>query len=128
MSFFLRNNLKSCLLAVLLLINLPGQAKELVSGEKDSITSSLHASSPKMTHEKVLKENNNGKSLIEEIIVKGTVLDQENGEGLPGVSVLVKGTSQGVITNNAGEYTIKVSKKTDVLVFSYVGYYSYPQF
>jgi TonB-dependent starch-binding outer membrane protein SusC len=122
MSIFLRNNLKSGLLAVLLLINLPSQAKELVAGEKDRITSSLHVSSPKMTHEKVLKENNNGKSSIEEIIVKGTVLDQENGEGLPGVSVLVKGTPQGVITNNAGEYTIKVSKKTDVLVFSYVGY------
>lgn len=46
----------------------------------------------------------------------------EDGTPLAGVSVQVKGTKTGVSTNNNGEYTISVSKPTDVLVFSSVGF------
>jgi len=53
--------------------------------------------------------------------VTGKVTDQ-NGEPLPGVSVLVKGTTQGTITNLEGIYKINVtSPDKDALVFSYVG-------
>ncbi|WPR71086.1 TonB-dependent receptor [Flavobacterium sp. NG2] len=51
--------------------------------------------------------------------VKGKVLDNQG--ALPGVSVLVKGTTTGTITDFDGNYTIK-AKPTDVLVFSYLGY------
>jgi len=50
---------------------------------------------------------------------RGTVKDA-GGEPLIGVSVLVKGTTSGVITNLDGEYSIH-AKQGDVLVFSYVG-------
>ncbi len=50
---------------------------------------------------------------------RGTVKDA-GGEPLIGVSVLVKGTTSGVITNIDGEYSIH-AKQGDVLVFSYVG-------
>ncbi len=50
---------------------------------------------------------------------QGTVKDV-GGEPLIGVSVLVKGTTSGVITNIDGEYSIH-AKQGDVLVFSYVG-------
>jgi TonB-linked SusC/RagA family outer membrane protein len=53
--------------------------------------------------------------------VSGIVRD-ENGIGLPGVSVAVKGSSGGVITNDDGAYTISVSSKPGILVFSYVNY------
>ena len=56
----------------------------------------------------------------ESIEVSGKVTD-ENGEGLPGVSIRVKGGSVGTTTNFKGDYTINVDEN-DVLVFSYVGY------
>ncbi|SDN05563.1 TonB-dependent receptor [Siphonobacter aquaeclarae] len=55
--------------------------------------------------------------------IRGTVVD-ERGKGLPGVSVRLKGTQQGTVTDSAGEFTIQVSDKSAVLVFSYVGYAS----
>ncbi len=55
--------------------------------------------------------------------VSGKVTD-ENGVEMPGVTVLVKGSSKGVVTNFNGEYTIKEVSEDDVLVFSFVGYLS----
>ncbi|MCH2033495.1 MAG: SusC/RagA family TonB-linked outer membrane protein [Tenacibaculum sp.] len=52
--------------------------------------------------------------------VKGVVSDAA-GE-LPGVNVLVKGTSRGVETGLDGSYVIKNVKSNDVLVFSFIGY------
>ncbi len=52
--------------------------------------------------------------------VAGTILDVNN-EPLIGVSVLVKGTTNGTITDMDGKYTIRANEK-DVLVFSYMGY------
>jgi len=55
--------------------------------------------------------------------VAGVVTDGENGDALPGVAVLIKGTSIGTITDMNGKYSIKVSDGgSPVLVFSYVGY------
>lgn len=56
-----------------------------------------------------------------DITIKGTVTD-EKGEKLPGVSVLVKGTSRGGTTNVDGEYTIAVTDSKSILVFSFVGF------
>jgi len=47
-----------------------------------------------------------------------------SGEGLPGVSVKVKGTSQGTVTDIAGNYSLNLPAKNAVVVFSYVGYIS----
>lgn len=61
---------------------------------------------------------------VAEIEVSGTVKDQETGEGLPGVSVLVKGTSTGTVTDVDGFYKLTVPDGNAVLVFSFVGYTS----
>jgi TonB-dependent starch-binding outer membrane protein SusC len=53
--------------------------------------------------------------------ISGRVLD-ESGSSLPGVNVVVKGTSQGTVTDIEGNYTISVSGENPVLVFSYVGF------
>ena len=53
--------------------------------------------------------------------VKGVVKDN-NGELLIGVSVLIKGTTNGTITNFNGQYSVDVNSGKDVLLFSYVGY------
>ncbi|WP_345210430.1 TonB-dependent receptor [Mucilaginibacter gynuensis] len=56
-----------------------------------------------------------------ETTVKGTVTD-EKGSPLPGVSVSVKGTTNGTMSDVKGEYSIRVAGESDVLVFSSVGY------
>ena len=52
--------------------------------------------------------------------ISGVVSDNV-GESLPGVAVTVKGTTQGVITDVDGKYTISVDEKARTLVFSYIG-------
>ncbi len=53
-------------------------------------------------------------------VVTGTVILSEDGSALPGVSILIKGTTQGVSTDFDGNYSIEVPAEA-VLIFSYVG-------
>ena len=53
--------------------------------------------------------------------VSGKVSDT-GGSPLPGVSVTVKGTTQGSITDSDGKFSIQSAKSNAVLVFSYIGY------
>lgn len=55
------------------------------------------------------------------INVKGTIKDAVLGGPLPGVSILIKGTTKATSADFDGNYTISVSPN-DVLVFSFVGY------
>ncbi len=57
----------------------------------------------------------------QEIQVSGYVTSKEDGYGLPGVTIQIKGTSKGTITEIDGDYSI-VAGTRDTLVFSYVGY------
>lgn len=52
--------------------------------------------------------------------VSGVVTDQ-NGEGLPGVTVVIKGTTVGTITDFEGKYTLKNVSSDAILLFSFVG-------
>lgn len=62
----------------------------------------------------------NGLAQENEIIVTGTVTD-DTGMPILGVNIIEQGTSDGVITNFDGEYTIATSPNA-VLVYSYLGY------
>lgn len=53
--------------------------------------------------------------------VTGKVTDKTFGEGIPGVTVSVKGTSRGIVTDISGFYSINVSDE-ESLVFSFIGY------
>lgn len=55
--------------------------------------------------------------------VTGVVTSGGDGSGLPGVSIVIKGTTSGSVTDQDGKYSIEVSP-TDVLVFSFVGFES----
>ena len=57
------------------------------------------------------------------ITVKGKVTDN-TGEPLPGVSIILKGTTTGVMTDIDGNYSINVPSSNAVLVVSYVGFVS----
>ncbi len=54
--------------------------------------------------------------------IKGKVTSKEEGIGLPGVNVVVKGTSVGTATNTDGTYSVQVAANAKVLVFSFVGF------
>jgi TonB-linked SusC/RagA family outer membrane protein len=56
-----------------------------------------------------------------QVEVTGTVTS-EDGTVLPGVTVVVKGTNMGTVTNAKGIYTIDVPATADTLVFTFVGY------
>ncbi len=50
------------------------------------------------------------------------IVSDELGETLPGVNVMIKGTTSGTITDINGKYSIAVGNNSDVLVFSFIGY------
>lgn len=61
-----------------------------------------------------------GHSFAQSLNVSGQVKD-ETGTGLPGVNVIVKGTTVGTTTDAEGKFTIQ-AERTSVLVFSFIGY------
>lgn len=58
--------------------------------------------------------------LAQNLAVKGSVVDK-NGEAIIGANILVKGTTNGSITDFDGNFTLE-AKKGDILVFSFIGY------
>ena len=61
------------------------------------------------------------RAVSSDLVIKGNVAG-ENGKPLGGVSVLVKGSNKGTVTDNAGNFTLAVPNRNAVLVFSFVGY------
>lgn len=53
--------------------------------------------------------------------IEGIVVDGQNGDPLPGVSVLVRGSKAGMMTDVNGKFTIEAAKGS-ILTFSYIGY------
>ena len=56
----------------------------------------------------------------------GKVVDETAQRSLPGVSVVVKGTGNGTVTDDDGNFSIVVAD-SDTLVFSFIGYQTYKQ-
>ncbi|WKN44976.1 SusC/RagA family TonB-linked outer membrane protein [Tunicatimonas pelagia] len=65
-----------------------------------------------------------GTSKNEEQTIAGQVIDLSTDEGLPGVNVLVKGTTVGTVTDVDGNYRLTAPDDAETLVFSSVGYES----
>ncbi|MBO6523672.1 MAG: TonB-dependent receptor [Balneolaceae bacterium] len=54
--------------------------------------------------------------------VSGTVYDAETMETLPGVNIVIKGTSRGTSTNVDGYFTLRLNEGENILVFSFLGF------
>ncbi|HDR51796.1 MAG TPA: TonB-dependent receptor [Mariniphaga anaerophila] len=62
-------------------------------------------------------------SVAQQQTVTGTVTDSETGEALPGVNIVIKGTTTGTISDVDGNYRINVNNlQTDVLEFRFIGF------
>ncbi len=64
-----------------------------------------------------------GLNVLQPKVVTGVVLDSD-GNALPSVSILEKGTTNGVLSDESGAYRITLTTVDQVLVFSFVGYVS----
>ena len=60
-------------------------------------------------------------SFAQTVSVNGKVTSADSGEPIPGVSVLVKGTSTGAVTDLDGMYSLEVPSGGEVLIFSFIG-------
>lgn len=54
--------------------------------------------------------------------IRGRVTSSTDGDGLPGVNVLVKGSGVGAVTDQDGNFEIAVSEANPTLVFSFIGF------
>ncbi|UII24595.1 TonB-dependent receptor [Fulvivirga maritima] len=62
-----------------------------------------------------------GVSWAQEKTITGKVTSQSDGESLPGVNVIIRGTTKGTTTDFQGDYSLEVPENA-VLVFSFIGY------
>ncbi|MCF6241384.1 MAG: SusC/RagA family TonB-linked outer membrane protein [Bacteroidales bacterium] len=69
----------------------------------------------------LLKKEDNLKPNPQQIIITGIVTNKD-GEALPGVNIVEKGTNNGVVSDVSGKYEISVKAENSVLVFSFIGY------
>ncbi len=61
--------------------------------------------------------------ILQATTVTGKVTD-DKGDGIPGVNVLVKGTTMGTVTDTEGVYNLQVDNANAILVFSSIGFVS----
>lgn len=89
----------------------------------NDVLEDFHLAYNKLTHRTlgIFPARNN---IVQQHKVSGTVTDAVSGETLPGVNVIIKGTSTGTSTNLDGKYELVVSSLQDTLIFSFVGFES----
>src|SRR5699024_8613561 len=70
----------------------------------------------------LLKMQQEKKQVQRQETISGTVTDGQSGETLPGVNILVKGTSTRASTDQDGQFELTVPSLQDTLVVSFIGY------
>ena len=61
-------------------------------------------------------------SSLQQMVTSGKVTDSQTGDPMPGVNIQVKGTLTGTITDIGGIYSLPITDRNAVLVFSFIGY------
>ncbi len=61
-------------------------------------------------------------SNAQEKTVTGNIANQNDGSPLPAVSVMIKGTKYGAVTDEKGSFTLKIPSKSSTLVIRHIGY------
>ncbi len=59
---------------------------------------------------------------FQERLVTGRIISSDDGQGFPGVNILVKGTTTGTVSDSNGKFSINVPSTESVLVFSAIGF------
>jgi len=66
-------------------------------------------------------------AMAQDRIVTGKVTDADTGENIPGVNVIIRGTTVGTSTDAGGSYQLQVPETNSVLVFSFIGYQTFEE-
>jgi len=76
-----------------------------------------------VSREKLLADNiaMNNFEAMQGVTISGKISDSD-GNPLPGVNIIEKGTNNGTVTDLDGNFTLTVSSKESVITFSYIGY------
>src|SRR5699024_4611531 len=74
-----------------------------------------------LKREEAINSGQGALAAVQETIT-GTITDGQSGETLPGVNILVKGTSTGASTDANGTFELTVESLQDTLVVTYIGY------
>jgi TonB-linked SusC/RagA family outer membrane protein len=100
-----------------------GDVLERILGPRN-ITFEAEGNQIILTKQKTARENAADESEFSgypEILVTGVIRDEAN-QPLPGVNILVKGTTNGTTSDSNGSYSISVEDENAVLIFSFIGY------
>lgn len=62
------------------------------------------------------------KGTTESYLVKGKMTAEDTGKPLPGVNIIIKGTSVGTVTNINGEFSLDIEEETITLFVAFLGY------
>ncbi len=62
---------------------------------------------------------------IEAQSITGRVLDQGNGDPIPGVNIMIVGTNTGTVSNISGEFELELGQESASVLFSFIGYENY---
>lgn len=97
-----------------------------VSASNALLTEVLNKALENSTNSYKVLENNliviASKETLQQQKVTGTITDASTGEQLPGVNIVVEGSTLGVVSDAFGKFSIDLPSPNSVLVFSYVGY------
>jgi TonB-linked SusC/RagA family outer membrane protein len=88
--------------------------------EKDK-TLSLKKQLPERQPDPKFRDRANTQTQNDRLEVSGTVTDAATQQPMPGVNILVKGTTAGTTTDATGRYAL-AAREDDVLIFSFIGY------
>ncbi|SIS89406.1 SusC/RagA family TonB-linked outer membrane protein [Belliella pelovolcani] len=129
LSLFIVGSISSQIKAAAVSLDFQGvQNNELTSNENQTKAARVASDEfSKTSSNKDLKEENATASKVSEsdkevfAEVRGVVTDARDGMPIPGVTILVKGTTRGVATGIDGDFKIDV-QPGEVLVFSFIGY------
>lgn len=78
-------------------------------------------SRPERSGKQLARRNESKPSATTGVIVKGVVRDQQ-GQPIPGVNIVAKGSTNGAVTDPEGKYSIEVPSTDQTLVYSFIGY------
>lgn len=68
-----------------------------------------------------VKETSEEHEIFQETVT-GSVVDEQTGEGLPGVNIVIDGSTTGTTTDENGKFELQVENLQQTLVISYIGY------
>lgn len=63
-----------------------------------------------------------GEGMAQQSVLSGTVVDSQSGEPVPGVSILLKGTVRGTVSDESGNFELLIPAGNQVVMVSYLGY------